>query len=337
MLLAYFITMEELTYLKSIFDSYMKRVYNEDNLTYIPYQDTLNAGDLCTVPGIIVKFPHLTVTNSRNQAHQITDLYVWITLDLPLTTLRRIKILRSTLTMEEYESHYVFSHADGITVWDFHGLCFGSGEIKDYIEGLGNRPILSNKVSWSLLPQQLHRYFQWESLEGGPYHRIGDIASGTPIDSTDIDYACLTRDVSACKNCRRKCSNFVYSNLKKILHNIPVDYIHGKLTISKCNYTKLFFNIVMLLKDETKILQELQESEMPCRYKGETFYTYSTDKLLLRINQNPNNISSKLLFYFNEKPVFSLILHSQMKIIGSISNRMLSLMFYIIIKILNKL
>tara|TARA_R110000744_G_scaffold15480_5_gene43080 strand:- start:8569 stop:9723 length:1155 start_codon:yes stop_codon:yes gene_type:complete len=128
---------------------------------------------------ITIHFPELHLDNSRDDKHTIYDLYVRMCFDDSMNHLRGWWGSRGTLTYAEYQSGYAHSHLSSSSVQrgarkmtKFTEFCLGDGPISNLVYGLSGGWGIEDFKS-SLL--YLHTYVVWESLEGGPYHKMVNI------------------------------------------------------------------------------------------------------------------------------------------------------------------
>lgn len=125
---------------------------------------------------IIIHFPEIEVTNSRKQTHLIRDLYVKIDLNGNGTIHDNMRGVRTTLTKDEALGGYAHSHLPGTspTHLEFRNFCLGSGEIGQVLSLLRSN---FDEVNFAMLCMHIKTYVGWESIEGVPYVRIGNILS----------------------------------------------------------------------------------------------------------------------------------------------------------------
>ena len=361
--------MESLIYIRDSNREYLKSKYGDDtNLAYTPFDveaektkyllraaghtfdffisqdinnavrnfDNINNGSL---PCVIIKFPKLSVLNSRGASHTVTNLFALITLKYD-GTLRDIQCERSTLTKAEYSSGYVFSHADvdrSNIFGEFFSLCFGTGEIADYREALCYKDVLNNKALWGMLPDNLFRYFSWESLEGRPWKEFANVSSGRRIELPIISInSCLSQTKSfsdltfKCRQCKEFLHNFINKNYTKILSNIPIQYKDGKYYISKSNYPELLYNIA--ISANYTAIADVYNSD--CTLEK---YSYISNQLLVH-KEGDSEMPSIRMFKFNGEVVYSLIIDDgiEYKTIKSFSSHTFVYIIYLIQKRLNK-
>jgi hypothetical protein len=128
---------------------------------------------------ITIHFPELFVTNKNRtqKPHKVTDLYV----RMVFTPLFNDAIghgkffqgARTSLTFAEICTNYTFSHLSGS--WNqrgFSDFCLGSTEFNAMCMDMANE---WNPTYFEIFCQQLPDYLSWESLDGGPYRKIGEI------------------------------------------------------------------------------------------------------------------------------------------------------------------
>jgi hypothetical protein len=134
-----------------------------------------------------VHYPSLTIENSTGQSHIIKDLYVKYGLDLNQGS-QTVKLethlqgMRATRSIEEWSSGYIHSHLpSNKNGWSsFSDFCMGKAT--NPLPALMNEMNMSMLVdeewldTYELFMMQLDTYVRWESLEGGPYRKIGQIA-----------------------------------------------------------------------------------------------------------------------------------------------------------------
>jgi hypothetical protein len=130
---------------------------------------------------LIVLFPEINITNSRRHKHVIKDIYVKINIDISVqnvSTGDRLSTItlsgrRGKLSEEEFQSNYGHSHFSGGGTERWSDFCLGSS---DFAMILQTMRFSLTPEDWSLLFLSLENYLSWESLEGGPYKNIQNIA-----------------------------------------------------------------------------------------------------------------------------------------------------------------
>lgn len=131
--------------------------------------------------GIIVKFPEVTITNSKKKRHLIKDLFIRTRFRVHQNVLgiEGVYGTRTTLTHAEHNSRYLHSHLGRHRLepsnkyFKFNRFCTGSGSINIAIADLNAQGFNEDRFISYLL--NLGTLASWESLEGVPYVRIASI------------------------------------------------------------------------------------------------------------------------------------------------------------------
>ncbi len=131
---------------------------------------------------LYIHFPELIITNSREEKHLIKDLYVKMFISIyyrdltnsRATTKGKISISggRSTYELIEWECDYGHSHFSGKGL-GYSDFCMGASVFGVLLNNLG---LSLEKDDWVMVLLGLEKYLKWESLEGGPYRRIGELS-----------------------------------------------------------------------------------------------------------------------------------------------------------------
>lgn len=161
-----------------------------------------------------VKFPEVTLTNTREESHTIKDLYVGFRIkvlpqrngNLDFEIENDIEGFRTQFSREEYESKYTHSHLGTIPkkilkfkshiyeslsgrtlfrYWNSNIFCTGNGPI--------TRMLLELSTGWDknlfkLICIHLKQYIAHESIEGGPYIYINQISLNNLQRPGDLSY-----------------------------------------------------------------------------------------------------------------------------------------------------
>lgn len=121
---------------------------------------------------ILIWFPEVEITNSREEKHTIRDLYVRLRINGE-AHLGAFEMTVATFTNAQWMSDYAHSHLPGIT--GFTTPCLGSGPITSTITILRSEDF--DETSWEILCSQIEDFVKWESVEGGPYRYMKDITN----------------------------------------------------------------------------------------------------------------------------------------------------------------
>ena len=119
--------------------------------------------------------PSITITNTTGQSHIITDVYVQFCFNLYYKKLESVYLARTSVTSDEVQSGYLFSHIDGGQPGRWcSNFCYGS----DNPISILNKALKDNKsISFTEYFLLFREYLNWESLEGKPFNYIGNIGN----------------------------------------------------------------------------------------------------------------------------------------------------------------
>tara|TARA_R110000751_G_scaffold137248_3_gene240628 strand:- start:821 stop:2020 length:1200 start_codon:yes stop_codon:yes gene_type:complete len=136
----------------------------------------INSSNPISANQLIIHYPKLTITNSEESEHEILDLYVQLPLNDLLIPTEGLRGYRGTYTLSEYETRYRHSHlSTGINPYA-SSFCLGSNDFsRQFWSLVGDE----QDTFWEDLQMVLvgiHLYVGWESIEGGPYTQIKNIA-----------------------------------------------------------------------------------------------------------------------------------------------------------------
>lgn len=184
-----------LTQMKTIMNEVFGESYNQiqivDNRDHIAYHTTpdLNTCNESTINQymhayglyrLVVYFPEITITNTRDASHNIKDLFVGFTLN---TEARMLKMFgrRSSFTRREFLSNYAHSHLSGASHNYWGNFCLGHGPIGQAMTLLGHEDF--DPIEFRLLCYHLKMYVKHESIEGVPYYNMEDISTSAALRS----------------------------------------------------------------------------------------------------------------------------------------------------------
>lgn len=243
---------------------------------------------------IVILFPHITITNSKGNSHEIEDLIV----NVPLRKFNigsgsivwgpsTIEGTRATLDYKEWFVGYEHSHLptnkseNFSTVFYLSEFCLGKNtEIINQQEDLF---IKYSPESFELFLWTLNSFVSWESLEGVPYISINKIGLGDEIYTRFISseyrkyYRYMLEEITSLD------VDFVFAEnryrikqndkFERFLHKTIVEHFPEywkQLLVIKSGGTYYGYNFPEMLSEE-----ELNE-----RFKvnGETPYFYLRDR-----------------------------------------------------------
>lgn len=128
---------------------------------------------------LIIHYPKVDITNSRNEKITIYDLYVRF--EIPsMGNLRTPQGVTATRTHKQFASSYSHSHLSTGTSTGFSQFCIGDGTpIRNFVNKFQRQPAFCTTTEEFLMFfATLDAYVHWESLEGGPYIKINQVVGG---------------------------------------------------------------------------------------------------------------------------------------------------------------
>ncbi|ALN97301.1 hypothetical protein BOX09_gp57 [Flavobacterium phage Fpv1] len=221
----------------------------------------------------IMYYPKLEITNSSDQSRELTDLIavlpVTFSVDNNCIYTKRIQGTRVTLLQDEWNRGYMHSHLPGISkITGFNeclitnNFCIGSEDLSELDIELSAE---FDSDKFELMLYTIDSLVAWESLEGGPYFRMGEIT----IEDAAIR---VTTSTSEIMSIYRKFLSYVSYELA-LPQKLPLNfvYIDGVFKIKKD------FVFTQFLKDAFLNNENLKEyvTKVICK-KGSDgkFYTY---------------------------------------------------------------
>lgn len=141
---------------------------------------------------IVVYFPRVRVSNEYDHFIDITELYVKVPIDMGGTMEGSFSLNRGEYTMTQYSCDYMHSHVCGIpkrNFKEFLPVCLGSGPIRNTVNYLNAYYDLD---IWRLFCVELEKYVATESLSGGPYRRLEEVAFNRSAKIVHINLNDLT-------------------------------------------------------------------------------------------------------------------------------------------------
>jgi len=124
---------------------------------------------------IIIRFPHVTVTNENDASIDITELYAKVTITADGRLSNDFRLFRAEYTVAQYLSGYAHSHLP-CTELAWQHPCLGSGPIRTTQNSLKHTFDLDR---WGLFCYELSKYVTVESISGVPYKRLEDVGIST--------------------------------------------------------------------------------------------------------------------------------------------------------------
>ena len=177
----------------------------------------------------VVRFDEIEVSNSKNRKETVTDLYMYINMDLHVSNFNYvfsgISGTRGTYTYPHFCANYTHSHLPQLDRDhpSISGFCTGSGQPIDVIQAKMNiNPMTYPMTQFQMYCLQVKDAAGWESLEGTPYKRMNVIANSSR-DAARINAPTFTR----LKN--------IYEQIENRLHRSSASQLKFKLVGNKIN------------------------------------------------------------------------------------------------------
>lgn len=230
-------------------------IYGEESVDLIPSTKG---------KALIIYFPIINITNSEGSSHIIKDLYTQIFIETDRDKKpERFSIYnvvlsgsRATMTIKEVDSKYGHSHLHPIGIMGGSGtFCMGASAFGDLNMSLHENPV---EDTWYIYLLSLGNYLSWESLEGGPYRKIKQIAYSSQ-ESRESE---------------------ILGSLTEIIQNLPTEslsFAGGLEFIEDKPAVWEFFNVnspVRVIKGDRntesvrEVLQKASEPNLPFKFKG---------------------------------------------------------------------
>lgn len=162
------------------YNSCMSLCSNTDAITSAEWRQIGHLKMTAIAIDIIVYFPEVDISNEKDKHHTIKELYVRTSIKADGRMGRPLMMLRTRYTTDELEVGYKHSHTSrirSISELSFTDCCLGSAPIRSTATELLSECDLDR---WNVYCLQLDQYVGIESLDGGPYVKMGDI--GIKID-----------------------------------------------------------------------------------------------------------------------------------------------------------
>lgn len=229
---------------------------------------------------ILIRFPEVTIKNSRAKSMVLKDLFVCIPANPNGTLKGRLEGVRTTFTPEQYTCGYIHSHlrsfnpAEGPYLSVF---CLGTGQIAMPLAILCNK---FDELNFQFLCHHLKNYVAWESIEGTPYCYMGNVLDKmTPSVDKLLSDGEITNISEAAVN---KLINF--TDPDSILNIIKYEVTNKGIKVNPTNELEI-------------ILAEMVPKKAVC-YKDSSGKYYAEGKR--KPTPNVNNKDRPILFFKGE-------------------------------------
>lgn len=180
---------------------------------------------------MLIHFPEVKVTNEHDRSVDITHLWVKVKLSLDGTIDGYFQMMRSELTLEQFESGYSHSHIHAVNTGNFHRWsdpCLGNGPIRNTIASLSTQ---FSEEMWNLFCLELSKYVTVESLTGVPYMYLERI--GTSYNTTTQEIRFPFEHINDAV-CSAEIEQFIAAFIPAILSKRPFgfNYANGSYGIA---------------------------------------------------------------------------------------------------------
>lgn len=152
-------------------------------------------------PSLIIHFPSFITINSKSEKITVKDFFVRINFfmndNTDIINIYNIQGTRTTFSYADYSSGYRWSHLANIKSLAYPpcytDFCFGDGDIPKIVsrfnhtfDDVKEKLRVTKEEVFKLLLLSIEPYLNWESLEGGPHHRMSDVFEHGNIWTSDL-------------------------------------------------------------------------------------------------------------------------------------------------------
>ncbi len=233
---------------------------------------------------IVIRFPEITIRNSKRQSHTITDLFVSMRVFCEEGNLAdNISGSRGSYTLDEHRCRYTHSHisgSDGISIVPkFTTFCLGNSEMGASEAILRSQSIMKDPIAFECHLATIDAFVRWESIEGTPYKYINQIKDGNRNNTFTPPLNLTMPKAEVLKKLEvemRKQNILLTFNIPSNRLDIPA--LYSTLSRLDCN----------------KISEELKESLLLFRLSDGNYISYSEYKSM-RIVEKDNPDKTKTL------------------------------------------
>lgn len=260
------------------------------------------------IGSIVVHFPKVTVENEYGKTHDIYDLFV----KFEVNGLGHLEdwfyIKRTSFTVAEMKGGYVHSHTprkfseQSIRNYDY--VCLGSGPIRNTIYRLNQS---NNEDLWLLFCNELSMYVRTESITGGPYIGMSELAEGDDIIFKDLKTTILTRLPSDIQT---------KNNIKRLIEllldraNLKFSYYKGRyclgetfndIVIKTSEFAEKLFPVVMSVTFDGRLFHKdaTTNNEIPLAYRqliGQKAFDFKGKEIKFKIaNTEDKTVAFKII------------------------------------------
>lgn len=188
---------------------------------------------------IIVRFPHVKVTNEHERSVDINEVYAKLKIDHTGSLIGKFQLSRAHFLISHLRSNYAHSHIPGIPSLDtpFLDPCLGSGPINNTINSLN---VDFDEDLWNLFCLELQKYVSTESVSGVPYRYLEHI--GVDYRSSTVN----TDNIYYRGTLPRYYSNTLYT---RFLREIPLSSLKFKYHNNEWQFAMSYTKYIILISN----------------------------------------------------------------------------------------
>lgn len=188
---------------------------------------------------IIVRFPHVTVTNEHDRSVDIREVYAKLKIEHTGSLVGKFQLSRAHFPISHIRSSYAHSHISGLpsSIMTFLDPCLGSGPINNTINSLN---IDFDEDLWNLFCLELQKYVGTESVSGVPYRYLEHI--GVNRFSSSVN----TYNVYYSGSLPRQYNNTLY---ERFLREVPFSSLKFKYHNNEWQFAMSYTKYIILISN----------------------------------------------------------------------------------------
>lgn len=176
---------ESLRRFKQVFDKAFQVAkvaedYFGKDLVDFQWKDNFKSEERKDYINLLIKFPHVRITNEEDEWIDIQDLFVKIMVLSTGTMFSSPTFIRTTYPLLQWVNNYMHSHISFYRsdYKNWHNMCLGRSQLTSTISSLNGDFDLD---IWGLYFYELEKSVQVESIKGVPYHRLSSVTSKAEV------------------------------------------------------------------------------------------------------------------------------------------------------------
>ena len=176
---------ESLRRFKQVFDKAFQVAkvaedYFGKDLVDFQWKDNFKSEERKNYIYLLIKFPHVRITNEEDEWIDIQDLLVRIMVLRTGAMYSYPTFIRTTYPLLQWVNNYMHSHISFYRsdYKNWHDMCLGRSQLNSTINSLNGAFDLD---IWGLYFYELEKSVQVESIKGVPYHRLSSVTSKAEV------------------------------------------------------------------------------------------------------------------------------------------------------------